>query len=134
MKQRSIMLAALLFLVTNLPAAEPVADEGIDVALLSKAWTHSREEDANAKGNVYRLSDSMQFPRSRFRMKYEFNADGTGKMMYLHPADRHRMVAMQWKADTENPRLLHITAKTDGKKLIKTLEVLELTDKLLRVK
>ena len=129
-----IMLALVLCCAPcdlSMVAADDQLVPKIDVELLIKAWTHSREEDEGVEGKVFRLSNSKTFPPSRFRQKYQFNKDGTCKVLYLHPSDAHRMVAGKWTIDDDNPRVINIDCPKSGKK---TLEVLELTDKLLRVK
>lgn len=114
--------------------AEPAAQAkgAIDVTLLAGAWTNSREEEKEFRGRVFRPTDSMQFPFSRFRKKYIFNKDGSGMLLYLHPADRHQMVACQWKV-TEEGRIT-ITAMFGDKVIKESFEVLELTKDILRVK
>ncbi len=108
------------------------AKDAVDVKLLVGAWTHSREEDQNFEGKVYRPTGSRKFPPSRFRKKYDFNKDGSGKLLYLHPADRHQMIASQWKV-TKNGRI-KISAKFEEKPIRESFEVLELTKDILRLK
>ena len=116
--------------------AEPVtqAKDAINVDLLARAWTHSREEDTDFEGKVFRPTDSTKFPPSRFRKRYVFNKDGSGEFLYLHPTDRHRMVACQWKITEEDPRRIIITGMIGGKEHKESIEVLELTKDILRVK
>lgn len=109
--------------------------EEADLAtLLTGAWTHSREEDRKLKGKVYRRSDSMKFPPSRFRQRYVFNEDGTGKFMYLHPADAHRMVGCKWSISKDDPNTIHITPTQAGMGRKQMLKVIKITDDLLLVK
>jgi hypothetical protein len=127
--------AVILGSLAGARAEEPAkAEEAINTDLLAKGWTHSREEDKDFEGKVYRPSDSKKFPPSRFRERYVFNKDGSGKFLYLDPADRHRMVACQWKIDEDNPRKIRITAEVGGRVQKQSIEVLELTEEIMRVK
>jgi hypothetical protein len=116
--------------------AEPVTQAGdaINVDLLARAWTHSREEDTDFEGKVFRPTDSRKFPPSRFRKRYVFNKDGSGEFLYLHPTDRHSMVACQWKITEDDPRRIIITGMIGGKEYKENIEVLELAKDILRVK
>ena len=119
-------------LVGTVAAAQ--AADAINVDMLARAWTHSYEEDKDFDGRVFRPTESKKFPPSRFRIRYVFNKDGSGKFLYLHPADAHRMVACQWKVTEDDPRRITITAMVGGKKHTESIKVLELTQKILRVK
>ncbi len=55
-------------------------------------WIHSYEEQNGQKiPNIFRLAGSRQFPPSRLRMEFGFNANGKCSYKYLSPVDAHEM-------------------------------------------
>jgi len=131
-----LLIAALTSIVFTAVAAGVSAEDKpaiLDSKLLIGSWTHSREEDNELGGRVFRRSNLKKFPPSRFRMQYTFGLNGAGQYMYLHPADAHTMMPMRWEINPTNPRQIVITAREKGKARVSVLKVIELTGRLLRV-
>jgi hypothetical protein len=132
-----VMIAALatavsLSLFTIAIAAEPGGKEpagALDVKQLTKSWTHSYEEG----DGTYRPTGSKKFPPSRFRAVYVFKDEGKCEWLALSPTDAHRMTSGTWKIDEKDPRLIHIYGANKDKP-VKSLQVVELKDDLLRIK
>jgi hypothetical protein len=110
------------------PADTP-ADGALDVKLLCRSWTHSREEGEG----IYRPTESKKFPASRFREVYVFKKDGTCEWLSLSPTDAHRMTKGTWKSDDKNPRLIQIFGQKKDSPA-KSLQVVELKDDVLKIK
>jgi len=55
-------------------------------------WVHSYEEQNGDKVlNIFRPKGSREFPASRFRMEFAFDASGQCNYKFLSPTDRHEM-------------------------------------------
>lgn len=103
----------------------------VNVKDLCQHWVHSREEEekGQADGQIFRPSDSRKFPRSRFRMAYKFDANGSCQWMYLDPADRHRFKPGKWAIDATDKTLLKVTATNSTK----WFRITELSKDILRL-
>jgi len=75
-----------------------------------QSWTRSYEEETGGNDaiQIYRPSDSRQFPPSPFRNRYVFGRDGNCEWLVLHPADSHYMEPATWKADSEERNSISI--------------------------
>ena len=94
--------------VDSLPPVDLSYSESAD---FFGSWTRSYEEEAgpnNWAEQIYRPSDSRQFPPSWFRHRYVFDQDGTCEWRILHPTDAHYMEPATWKADSEDRNLISI--------------------------
>lgn len=61
-----------------------------DNAQFYQHWVNSFEEQTGVV-QVFRPAGSREFPTSRFRMEYVFNADGSCQYKALSPMDAHSM-------------------------------------------
>ena len=91
MKNLMIVLGMMLFLGC---AELDVKGGGKEIsnAAFYQYWVHSYEEQGAQKTpNIFRPAGSRQFPASRFRMEFGFDANGQCKYKFLSPTDSHEM-------------------------------------------
>lgn len=82
----------------------------IKVADLCQHWIHSREEvKPGDKAQIFRPAAFKNFPPSRFRMQYKFDANGDCEWFYLSPTDAHHMKTGKWQLDPNDKTILQIT-------------------------
>ena len=94
-KKRVINTLLLLSLMALLSACSDIdlgsePKQRADNTNFYQHWVNSYEEQT-AGNLVFRPAGSREFPASRFRMEYVFNADGSCQYKYLSPTDNHRM-------------------------------------------
>lgn len=98
-----------------------------------RSWTRSYEEETDLNDGIqlYRPTDSRQFPPSWFRNSYVFDRDGTCEWLVLHPADAHYMEPATWKADSGNRNLVSIHNPI-GTEVVR-FKILELATDYMRI-
>lgn len=101
---RLIMVLLVLIVCTNCSddatdPSSPMKGRYSESADFFQGWTRSFEEetDPNDAIQIYRPSDSREFPASWFRNRYAFREDGSCEWLVLHPADAHYMETATWK-------------------------------------
>jgi hypothetical protein len=98
------------------------------------SWSHSFEEEPTQGDiEIYRPTDSREFPLAWFRMRYVFKENRSCEWHVLHPADAHYMQSGTWGVDHRDNRLVLIY-DTDGLVENVSFRVVELTAEILRVK
>lgn len=116
------------------PAKPPITGPSLTASVdFEQSWTRSFEEEANEPAGVqiYRPSDSQQFPAADFRNRYVFERDGNCQWMVLHPADAHYMEPASWKLDSADPNIISIVNQL-GVEVVR-IRVLELRPDHMRV-
>ena len=98
-----------------------------------QSWTRSYEEEAVPSDGIqiYRPSDSRDFPPARFRNRYVFDRDGTSEWLVLHPTDAHYMEPATWEADADDPMVISIYNPV-GTEVVR-FEILDLAPDLMRI-
>lgn len=96
---------------------------------LFQKWMHSFEEDAGDV-QVYR-PEAYSFPRARGRAGIEFHADGTFTEWRIGRGDAPAAVQGRWHVD--RPNEVRVTF-SDGRSAPFTLDIVECTDQILKVK
>jgi hypothetical protein len=97
---------------------------------LNQRWVHSYEEDSVGV-EAFRPQE-FNFPPSRGRKGMEFKADGQFIRYDIAPTDGNVAVTGNWvPAKGKNRVQINLT---DAKKSSYTLEIVSLTDELLKVK
>lgn len=134
-----ILLAGLALSVAAVACSSPTETKNVstdpdditfDRELLTQHWVHSFEEDGDPiDGMIFRPVDSREFPPSWFRMAYVFHEGGALQWLALAPNDAHFLRPGSWEWDANAAPILRLDM--DGPRW---LEVLELTDDLLRLR
>lgn len=116
--------------VVRLSPADSSYSESVDFL---QSWTRSYEEetDGDYAIQLYRPSDSREFPSSWFRNHYVFSRDGNCEWLVLHPADSHYMEPATWQADSEDRNLISIHNPV-GTEVVR-FRILELASDLMRI-
>ena len=137
-KALPLQILLLLFLACSNEPGDPTkppttGGSYTDKADFEQSWTRSFEEEASepAGVQVYRPSDSRQFPAALFRNRYVFARDGGCEWRVLHPADAHYMEPAAWKLDSGDPNLVSIVNQL-GVEVVR-FKVLELGPELMRI-
>jgi len=110
----------------------PISDLPIDLNALYKEWIHSREEEKDPAIAIYRPSDSVSLPPSRFRMKYRFQENGSCSWLTLAPNDAHYMTNGTCDYPENSGNIITIY-KASGEK-VGELIIFELNDSILKLK
>ena len=97
------------------------------------SWTHAREEDNSYPGEsqVFRPSDSREWPPLMFRQTIEFATEGQCQRLVLHPADAHFMTPCQWQVDPTQADKISVSSP-DGDAVAR-LRVVEIGPNILRL-
>jgi hypothetical protein len=101
-----------------------------DYSDLFQSWTHSFEEQTDSV-QIFRPTNSRQFPISRFRQILEFHSDSTCNYLAVGTNDYTYMVAARWSIISHNDRILAIFDTTG--ELAFRFKVVELQQDLLRL-
>jgi hypothetical protein len=96
---------------------------------LFQKWMHSFEEDSGGV-QVYR-PEGFAFPRARGRPGIEFHVDGTVTEWRIGRGDAPTGVQGRWQV--ERPNEIRVTPSDAGGAAF-TLEIVECTDQILKVK
>lgn len=139
MKSPALVLATILFTALFVACNEdrPVAPTppDFDPADLVGRWGRSFEEESEVDPRVewYRAADSRDFPPARFRMVYEFRADGRCEYPWLSPVDAHQTRAGTWDFDDADPKSILITDTENVALDHLSFRVVSVNDDLLRI-
>ena len=95
------VLIAFVFVLSSCAEKHNV----IQKSLLEKTWSHATEEERSKDVEIYRPSDFKEFPASRYRQVFDFEADGVCQYLVLSPTDAHAMETGTWKYDGTTNRL-----------------------------
>lgn len=98
-----------------------------------QSWTRSYEEETDGDNAIqlYRPSDSRQFPSSWFRNRYVFGRDGNCEWLVFHPSDAHYMEPATWKADFWDRNSISIYNPV-GTEVVR-FRILDLASDLMRI-
>ena len=109
-----------------------VQTSAVNMNNLYQTWTHSREEENDSAFEIYRPTDSMEFPISRFRMIYDFKENGKCSWYFLAPNDAHYWIdgTCEYPSSEGNVITIH---NSSGKK-VNELIIVELSDSILKFK
>jgi hypothetical protein len=138
MKLNVLMVAALMLTFSGCvtkqtsvsPNSQP-SDLQTDTSALYQDWTRSFEEEKDPNDYtemIFRPSDSRTFPVSRFRLRYNFNDNGSCSWLFLAPNDAHYMTSGTCDYPGNDDNLITIS---DSSGLIDQLAILELSDSIL---
>jgi hypothetical protein len=106
-------------------------DDLTDLSLLKNSWTASYEENTTEGIDIYRPSDYMNFPTSRFRQVFIFDKKNECDYLVLAENDAHFFAKGSWEYDSQS-NLMKIFDSNSIK--IFEFEVLEIRDDLLKLK
>lgn len=101
------------------------------IALLEKSWTQSSEDKISDDIEIYRPSDSKDFPTSRYRQILEFEDNDVCKYLVLAPNDGHYMETGNWEFD-DKTNIIKIS--NSDSEMIYEFEMMELTQDILKLK
>ncbi len=122
------LVAVIVFACTDHKSNPIIAQE--DYTDLFQSWTHSFEEQTDSV-QIFRPSDSRQFPMSRFRQVYQFSEDSTCKYRVLLPNDGQIVQSGRWTVISHSDKILAILDTTG--KLESKFKMIELQQDLLRL-
>lgn len=105
-------------------------DEVNNVAFLEKSWTQSFEEKTSDEIEIYRPSDFVDFPLSRYRQIFKFD-DNACHYLVLAENDGHYMAKGSWEY---NDKTNIIKIFSSNSQMIYEFEVVEVTEHLLKMK
>jgi len=108
-----------------------INEETIEKSLLEKSWTQSYEESTAEEFEVYRPSDYMEFPSSRYRQVFDFKANNECDYLVLAPNDGHYMKNGAWKYEEKTTTLKIFNPDFE---VLYEFEVVELNNDLLKLK
>jgi len=129
--KKLILLSAVFTTVIMLVGCENKNGEITQRSLLEKSWAHAYEEDISEEIEMYRPSDSNDFPLSRYRQVYNFEKSNACEYLVLAANDGHYMERGIW---TYNEKSNIITIFNSGFEKLYEFEVVELTVNLLKLR
>ena len=97
---------------------------------LQKSWSRSYEEEISKEIQIYRPSNYKEFPPSRYRQVFEFEANNVCKYLVLAENDGHYMENGKWEYD-ESTKIIKIFSSTS--EILYEFKVVELTNNLLKL-
>jgi hypothetical protein len=99
------------------------------------SWSHSFEEEPmQGDIDIYRPTESGEFPPAWFRRRYVFSEDRSCEWLVLHPADAHYMASGSWDVDHRDKTAI-LVYDADGVVVENvSFRVVELTADILRIK
>ncbi len=99
------------------------------------SWSRSFEEEQRGSGvEVFRPSESREFPLAWYRMRYVLNEDHSCEWLVLDPLDAHFMTSGRWDADPQDKTVI-LVYDADGAVVESvSFRVVELTADILRIK
>lgn len=122
----TVVLSSTLFLTSC-----ATKSQASPIALLEKSWTQSPEEKTSDDIEIYRSSDSRDFPASRYRQILEFEDNDVCNYLVLSPNDGHYMETGNWEFDDKTNS---ITISNSDSEIIYEFELVELTEDILKLK
>ncbi len=128
MKTFKLPLIMLFFLLVGCKKdSENNETDTYQISLLKKTWEHSYEE----LHNIYRPSDYMDFPASRYRQSFTFKDDNVCYYSVLAPDDRHYEEEGKWKFDPKTKVLEMTNSKSV---ILYKFKIIKLTENILEIK
>jgi hypothetical protein len=125
-----IILSCLLLFVT---LSGQQCTGNLDKEALFQRWTHLHENDKDGI-EEYR-NQSYDFPLARGRTGFEFKKDGSFVRYDIAPTDGNMAVPGTWKTgDADNKLQIQVKSPLQDMPEQYTLEVIELTKEVLKVK
>ena len=99
-------------------------------ALLEKSWTQSYEEKISDNIEVYRPSDSQEFPVSRYRQVFKFDANRQCEYLILSNTDGHYLEKGNWDYDDKanSIKIFNLNSK-----MLYEFEIVELENDVLKL-
>ncbi|SMO61689.1 hypothetical protein [Gracilimonas mengyeensis] len=126
----SFFCSILLFSACSLKTNGDDSSTDINLEELTQHWVHSYEEEPQGSDvSVYRPHDYKEFPPSRFRMQYIFEADGYCTWFYLAPDDGHHFRPGKWQLDAQDHKVIIIEQDDE----ILRYRITELNKEVLRM-
>ena len=98
---------------------------------LRKSWSRSYEEEISKEIQIYRPSNYKEFPPSRYREVFEFEANNVCRYLILAENDGHYMENGKWEYN-ESTKIIKIFNSNSEIKY--EFEVVELTNDLLKLR
>ena len=137
-----ILAAVVVFSVDCTDGSQIAANTGTDSTddvstdtNLFGSWTRSFEEEQ--RGNdveVYRPSESREFPPAWYRMRYDFTENRDCRWLVLHPRDAHFMTSGRWDVDPKDKKVILIYDANGVVVKSASFRVVELSANILRIK
>jgi hypothetical protein len=98
------------------------------------SWSRSFEEEPiHGDVQIYRPTESREFPPAMYRRRYVFNKDRTCEWLVLHPTDAHYMTSGTWIVDPHD-RMVILVYDADGLVENVSFRVVELTAEIMRIR
>lgn len=129
--KKPLFLIFVFVLIIMLEGCENKNDEVAQSSVLKKSWTQSYEEKTSEEIEVYRPSNHIEFPLSRYRQFFKFEENSRCEYLVLAANDGHFEESGIWQYNEETKI---ITIFNSDSEAIYVFEVIELTDSLLRLK
>jgi hypothetical protein len=98
---------------------------------LQKSWSRSYEEEISKEIQIYRPSNYKEFPPSRYREVFEFEANNVCRYLILAENDGHYKENGKWEYN-ESTKIIKIFNSNSEIKY--EFEVVELTNDLLKLR
>lgn len=92
------------------------------LTILFQEWKHAREEEEDSI-QIYRPSNSQNFPSTRFRGSFEFYKDGRFKYLYLAPNDAHYFRYGTWGLSKKESSLIGLFYSSQKMNRIKIIQL-----------
>lgn len=127
---RKFFLFTIVFTSVMISSCEQ-NDVVIQASLLEKGWTHSFEEKTSGEIEIYRPGDYKDFPLSRYRQMFNFEANNVCDYRVLAANDGHHMETGRWEYKKKKNVIRIFNSKSV---MIYEFDILELTDNLLKMK
>ena len=126
----SIFFSIVTFSACSLFPDEDDSSSNVNLEELQQHWVHSYEEESQGSDvNIYRPNDYEEFPASRFRMQYIFEADGSCEWFYLAPDDGHHFKSGKWKLNSDDDEVIII----EQDEQVLRYRIVELNEDVLRM-
>ncbi len=129
--KKFIFLNFVFLLIMLVAGCEKNDDELTQTSVLEKSWTRSYEEETLEEIEIYRPSDSKDFPLSRYRQIFNFKDNNVCEYLILAANDAHYLESGFWDY---NEKTNIVTIFNLDFEILYVFEVVELTDILLRLK
>jgi hypothetical protein len=124
-----LIILTVMFLYCS-EKSNPINSD-IDYIYFTAHWVNSFEEQIeNDPTKIYRPSNYMEFPPSRYREQLTFNQDGSCRYLVLSPLDRHYFITGKWDFLNKKENIIQISDSLD--ETYKKFQILELDQNLLK--
>ena len=128
--RRLIFFGLIWALVPLLTSCENSKKE-VQMILLEKSWTQSFEEKTTENIEIYRPSDSKNFPMARYRQIFNFLDNEVCEFLVLADNDAHAMEKGRWYF---NDKASSIKISNLDSELLYDFEIVQLTEDILMLK